>query len=275
MSVEQVGIADASAGEESALFASEIEPSGWRVAAASVVGVSHEKTGQVCQDAHCWRTMPGVLVAAVADGAGSAALGEHGAILAAQTVVETLVAQAESGWPQTEAEWRTLLRAAFEFTRTAVENEATARDAAVRDLATTLIALVATPTWIAVGQIGDGAVVCDHGDGLIALSNPPSDEYINQTTFLTTPDALDTLHVTLLQGAIASLAAFSDGLQRLALKMPDGTPHPPFFAPLFRFVAAEQAPEQAGAQLAAFLRSPKITERADDDLTLLLATPIL
>ena len=28
---------------------------------------------------------------------------------------------------------------------------------------------------------------------------------------------------------------FSDGLQRLALKLPEGTPHAPFFTPLFRF----------------------------------------
>lgn len=49
----------------------------WRVAAASVRGTTHEKTGQPCQDAHCWEQLPeSVLVAAVADGAGSAALGE-------------------------------------------------------------------------------------------------------------------------------------------------------------------------------------------------------
>jgi len=45
--------------------------------AASVRGKSHE--GQLCQDAHHWEKLPeGVLVAAVADGAGSATLGKWG-----------------------------------------------------------------------------------------------------------------------------------------------------------------------------------------------------
>ena len=52
----------------------------WRALGASVRGTSHEKTGQPCQDAHCLELLPdGSLVAAVADGAGSAALGEVGA----------------------------------------------------------------------------------------------------------------------------------------------------------------------------------------------------
>ncbi|NJK69758.1 MAG: protein phosphatase 2C domain-containing protein, partial [Microcoleus sp. SU_5_3] len=55
----------------------------WQVVAASVTGTSHEKRSQPCQDAHCWRLLPNnVLAAAVADGAGSAALAEIGAKIA-------------------------------------------------------------------------------------------------------------------------------------------------------------------------------------------------
>jgi len=50
----------------------------WRVLAASVRGKTM-KVGQLCQDAHHWEKLPeGVLVAAVADGAGSATLGKVG-----------------------------------------------------------------------------------------------------------------------------------------------------------------------------------------------------
>jgi serine/threonine protein phosphatase PrpC len=60
----------------------------WRVVGASVVGTAHEKTGQPCQDAHGWRILPdNVLIAAVADGAGSAALGEIGAQVAVRAVL--------------------------------------------------------------------------------------------------------------------------------------------------------------------------------------------
>ncbi|MGB3559461.1 MAG: protein phosphatase 2C domain-containing protein, partial [Geitlerinemataceae cyanobacterium] len=63
----------------------------WRVVAASVCGTSHQKRSQPCQDAHCWQITPeGVLVAAVADGAGSAAFGEVGAQKAVRTAVDRL-----------------------------------------------------------------------------------------------------------------------------------------------------------------------------------------
>jgi serine/threonine protein phosphatase PrpC len=66
----------------------------WRVVAASVRGKSHERAGQLCQDAHYWETLPeGILISAVADGAGSAVLGKVGAIVAAQTAVETICSQ--------------------------------------------------------------------------------------------------------------------------------------------------------------------------------------
>jgi hypothetical protein len=53
--------------------------------------------------------------------------------------------------------------------------------------------------------------------------------------------------------------------------MPTGEPHPPLFTPLFRFVEAVEDREIAQAQLLAFLGGERVTQRADDDLTLLLA----
>jgi len=247
----------------------------WRVVATSVRGTSHEKTGQPCQDAHEWGELPqGVLVAAVADGAGSAVLAEVGASIAARTAVEaTGRSLAPCGRPDDDEGWQRLLTDALQAARTAVEAEAAAREVKTRDLATTLILLVATPELVAVAQIGDGAVVVSDGeDKLIALTAPQSGEYINETTFLISPDALDKAQVTVGHGRVAHVAAFSDGLQMLALKMSDGTPHAPFFTPLFRFMANVTDEADAKEQLAAFLRSPRITERADDDLTLLLAT---
>jgi len=61
-------------------------------------------------------------------------------------------------------------------------------------------------------------------------------------------------------------------LQMLALKIPEGTPHGPFFAPLFRFSGTVKEDSDAKEQLESFLRSPRVSERTDDDLTLLLAT---
>lgn len=72
-------------------------------------------------------------------------------------------------------------------------------------------------------------------------------------------------------GVPRHIAAFSDGLQMLALKMPAGLPHGPFFTPLFRFMTTVTDAAEAQAQVDAFLRSPRMREGTDDDLTLLLA----
>lgn len=246
----------------------------WQVVAASVRGTSHEKVGQLCQDAHYWEKLPdGVLVAAVADGAGSATLGKVGAIVAAQTAVETI--SLKEALPQSEEDeqgWQMLLRDALVAAKTAVEAEAVVCSMTARDLATTLIIVVATPKLIAAAQVGDGVAVAGDVEGnVIALTAPQRGEYINETTFLVSPNAMDTAQVTLWHGAAANIAVLSDGLQMIALEMTNGTPHVPFFSPLFNFMVDVTDETEAKEQLVAFLRSERITKRTDDDLTLLLA----
>lgn len=253
----------------------------WCVVAASVRGTSHEKVGQLCQDAHQWeKLLENVLVAAVADGAGSATLGKVGAIVASQTAVETIrasVGARTSGslqpLPEDEQELQLLLTNALEAAKAAVEAEAIACSMTARDLATTLILVVATPELIAAAQVGDGVAVASDREGhIVALTEPQRGEYINETIFLVSPNALDAVKVNLWRGATANIAVLSDGLQMLALEMANGKPHAPFFSPLFNFMAGVTDEAEAKEQLVTFLRSPRILERTDDDLTLLLAT---
>ena len=87
-----------------------------------------------------------------------------------------------------------------------------------------------------------------------------------------TETALEAVQVNHVRGDLQGVAMFSDGLQMLALKMPGATPHAPFFTPLFRFMRGEPDPQLRLDQLQKLLQSPRISQRADDDLTLLLAT---
>jgi hypothetical protein len=103
------------------------------------------------------------------------------------------------------------------------------------------------------------------------VTQPSIQEYLNETTFLTSADALDQAQHAIIQKRATGLALFSDGLQMLALKMPQAIPHPPFFAPLLRLVAEIRDRSLAEDQLRRFLQSPRVTQRADDDLTLVLA----
>jgi len=246
----------------------------WRVAAASVRGAGHARADQVCQDAHTFGLLPnGVLIAAVADGAGSAGLSEIGSELAVESARVVIAASGTSNLPDaTDTEgWREKLATAFSIARFYLEEEAEKRKVDLNALATTLLLAVATPDLTAVMQVGDGAIVVGDADGSArALTFPLHGEYANTTVFLTSPDALETAQFGL-HPAATHLALFSDGLQRIALDMATGTPFTPFFAPLFRFVANEPEAAAAQTQLTAFLSSPRVQERSDDDITLVLA----
>ncbi|OUL34803.1 serine/threonine protein phosphatase [Nostoc sp. T09] len=246
----------------------------WQVVAASVCGTSHLKNKQLCQDAHHWQLLSdNVLVAAAADGAGSASQGKVGAMVAVETAIENISLKEVTRDALADDEIvRSLLTDAMLAAKKAVEDEAAASDKQPQDLATTLIVMVATPEVVAVSQIGDGlAVAKDSMGNLLALTMPDSGEYINETTFLTSPGALETAQMRLWRETIVNVGVLTDGLQMLALNMVVGEPHKPFFFPLFDFVANTQDKTVAKEQLVKFLGSERITQRTDDDLTLIIA----
>ncbi|MBW4609061.1 MAG: protein phosphatase 2C domain-containing protein [Hassallia sp. WJT32-NPBG1] len=245
----------------------------WRVVAASVGGTSHLKNKQLCQDAHHWQILPdNVLVAAVADGAGSAVSGKVGAMVAVEAAIENISVKQFTRRTLDDEQVRSLLNDAIIAAKLAVEDEAAACDKQPQDLATTLIITIATPELAAVVQIGDGmAVAKDRMGNLLALTMPDNGEYINATTFLTSPNALDTAQMRIWREAIVNVGVLTDGLQMLALNMAVGEPHKPFFFPLFDFAANADDKGAAKEQLVTFLRSDRITQRTDDDLTLIIA----
>ncbi|BAT54927.1 hypothetical protein NOS3756_39020 [Nostoc sp. NIES-3756] len=247
----------------------------WQVVAASVCGTSHIKNKQLCQDAHHWQLLPGnVLVAAAADGAGSASQGKVGAMVAVETAIENLSLKEITRKSLADDETvQLLLTDALLAARKAVEDEAAACNQKPQDLATTLIIAIASPEMVAAVQVGDGtAVAKDSAGNLLALTLPDNGEYINETTFLTSPSALDTAQMRLWREAIVNVALLTDGLQMLALNMVVGEPHKPFFFPLFDFVKKAQDQAEAKEQLVKFLGSERITQRTDDDLTLVIGS---
>ncbi|ALF55159.1 serine/threonine protein phosphatase [Nostoc piscinale CENA21] len=246
----------------------------WRVVAASVCGTSHIRNKQLCQDAHNWQLLPdNILVAAAADGAGSASQGKIGAMVATEAAVEHLSHKEVSrAVLADDLDVQSLLSDALLAAKKAVEAEAAACSQQPQDLATTLIITIATPEMVAAAQIGDGMAVAKNRQGnLIALTIPNNGEYINETTFLTSLDAIDTAQMRLWREEIVNVGILTDGLQMLALNMVVGEPHKPFFFPLFDFIENAEDKSLAKEQLVRFLGSERITQRTDDDLTLIIA----
>ncbi len=241
----------------------------WRVVGATVAGTSHQKLGQPCQDAAGWALGPDrCLIIAVADGAGSAKLGGEGAQLAVSTAVNYLAGRKSLGSGDSS---KKDLVSALERAISALTSDAEKRDVELRDLATTLILVQATPNSVTALQVGDGsAIIGDLQSGVVGLTKPQVGEYINETSFITANDAMERVETVTHQGSVSGGAVFSDGLQMLALKMPEGTPHAPFFDPLLRFVGSAADAGAADDELRSFLASPRVISQTTDDLTLVL-----
>jgi hypothetical protein len=256
-----------------------IPPRRIRALRACVTGGGHVRAEVGCQDAVEYGIRDGhTLISVLADGAGSAAHAEVGAQVAVAAALQILsdLAHLEALTTNIDTHLEAvsgLLRQAAAEAREAVRREAEARNTPLRAFASTLIVIINLPCGTAVAHIGDGAVVVRDAAGqLLTLSAPERGEYANETSFLTNENALDTLRLSLFPGVVTHMAAFTDGIQGMALESRTWQPHSGFFTPLFHFVDRLAEEDSVGTeQLTAWLQSPKIMERTDDDMSLLLA----
>jgi serine/threonine protein phosphatase PrpC len=243
----------------------------WKVVPVSVIGTSHEKTDIPCQDCCDFlRVISGeetVLLVALADGAGSAALSHIGSFEAVHHLL-SIASQANLAPSEISKEQiREWMGKVLQHFATVAEREKTT----VAQLACTLLFGIVGKSDAIFCQIGDGAWVVEKDGDLIPITWPQNGEFANITTFITSDGALDTMQFERLTGTVAALAGFTDGLQALALSFSTRTAHAPFFKPMFASVQNCKDETSLIAPLQAFLASEDITNRTDDDKTLVLA----
>jgi hypothetical protein len=216
-----------------------------------------------------------VLVASLADGAGSAERADAGARLATSVSVE-VVAEALADGAADVKDAAALLRFAAEQARLAVTALAGHEEQDVADFASTLLVALLHAEGGAIGQIGDGGIVARNGAGVWQpVLWPDHGEYVNTTRFLTDPDAFDHLHVEEVHDCVGSVCLFSDGLERLVLDLRARTAHAPFFDAIFQRLGDDPQPghaAQVSRDLTALLGSEAVNSRTDDDKSILCAT---
>lgn len=247
----------------------------WKLIYGSVVGTSHDRVGQPCQDESFGSTLvvneECVLIVSCADGAGSAKFAEEGSHLACQRITQMISADLQAGVAvdaihrENFAGWHNELREAIRL----IADE---RGATPRDFACTLLTAVIGERSAVFSQIGDGAIVILKDDCYHPVFWPQSGEYANTTNFLTDPNVDQRMEFTAHDGQLDEVALMTDGLQMLALNFSDKTAHAPFFSPLFKTLRETDVPDELSAPLRQFLMSKPVTDRTDDDKTLLMAT---
>ena len=255
---------------------------GWKTITRCVCGTRHQHQHIPCQDHGAEYVRDSLVIGVVADGAGSAPYADIGATLAVNTMQEYL--QASEKWLQSHQHtWETVPLSALtdvtykcfikgiETVQTALRTEAKRNDWTIEDLACTLLGFLATPHWIAAFQIGDGFIVArspQHSYKLLFQAD--RGEYANQTTFVTSDDAIPSMQTCAVIEPQQFICASTDGLEPVAIRRQDKTPFPPFFQPLEDYLVETENPNKNDDYIMAFLHSDRLNQRTDDDKTLLL-----
>ncbi|MBM3572045.1 MAG: protein phosphatase 2C domain-containing protein [Alphaproteobacteria bacterium] len=248
----------------------------WIAAVESRRGRAHRRRRQPCQDFGAIKKLDdGLLIGALADGAGSAVHAHRGARRAVCAVIKQLTGTFSGGAPTAKPDDRLLrmvLCNAFSGARATLGALARAEGVRLDDFACTLIAVVAAPDWLAAMQLGDGLIVArPHGAEYRLLFRPDKGEYANETTFLTDRDALDAARFTCVTGPQAFVCAATDGLEDVSIERRAMLPHAPFFRPLDDYILAARDERQARHDIREFLASQRLEAHSDDDKTLLLS----
>jgi serine/threonine protein phosphatase PrpC len=184
---------------------------GWKAIARSATGTSHQSQKITCQDYGDYHTFDDVIVGAVADGAGSAKYADVGSKLAVKTVLkcfsdineypEKQELKQEFSQPLCKLEAEELFAKIVNQVITELRNKANEKDCSINDLACTILVFVATPHWLAAMQIGDGFIVVRPQDSEYKLLfHPDKGEFANETTFITSANAVKEMQVKVLSG---------------------------------------------------------------------------
>jgi Protein phosphatase 2C len=241
----------------------------WRTAAASVIGTSHVKSEQPCQDFSQCVTIGDTLICAVADGAGSASLSDVGAKIAVTRFIDTFGTASEIDHASM-AQW---LDSLVNY----LGQEANDRQAETRDYACTLLGVIAMPNHTFYFQIGDGAIVVpSYEAGAYDWGAydwvfwPQNGEYANLTNFATQRNAKQVFEFR--EGpAVSEIAIFSDGIEHLVLNEATRRVHAPALRPIFDWLRTSESDAAGSQALQTYLGSDHINNRTDDDKSLLMA----
>jgi Protein phosphatase 2C len=238
----------------------------WKAMVYSAMGTRHEQRGQPCQDYGSYRVEGVYLLGAVADGAGSAKHSEVGAQIAVESALDAIAIQLHEHYSSTCEDMVQTAPAffaqVFDEVLNALHHEAKDAGCDLRDLGCTLLAFVAAPDGFMVVRSGE-----DESYNLIF--EPDKGEFINETVFVTTERAVESLRVCVQPSDRPFICAATDGLERVAVRLHDWYPHAPFFAPFAACLRQLPTQTERDLYLKTFLESDRLNAKTDDDKTLL------
>lgn len=261
----------------------------WKAISKSEAGILHLKNQQPCQDYGDYVINGDFLIGAVADGAGSAKCSHIGAKETVTFMINHFskfinksrirllkkyknIDREKSLLTLSTAKIKSIFIRAIKKLQTKLQTIAENLNCSFKDLACTLILFIANQEGIYAMQIGDGFLTISFPEENYQLVfTPYKGEYHNETFFITSDIAIESMQCKFIKGNYPFICASTDGLEFVALKLPELIPFSPFFRPLEQYMFQTEEPEKEDEYIINFLKSERLNLRTNDDKTLLLA----
>lgn len=253
----------------------------WCWIGACSTGSSHIKAGTGCQDSACCVELVNgdhnALLVVVSDGAGTAEFASVGSRLVVEGFARRALSDLRAGltFEKISSEQ---IRDWIDDIRERIFVSAMRREVSPRQLAATLVSAIVFAEGAIISHIGDGAcVIRKKGESCWQVPSWPAHGEYASSTYFVTDDPEPNLDFAVVKDEISEIAVFSDGIERLALDFSSKTASARFFDPMF----APLKPLGSGrdralsSTLRKYLDSSLITQRTDDDKSLVLARRVV
>ena len=185
----------------------------WNYSSCEVQGRGHIKNQVPCQDKTKTTFENGTYVIALADGAGSAKLSHYGARCVVDGITELFVRDFDVLYGKEDG--RQVKLAIMEKLIMDISFRAEQLACTLKDLAATMLVVAINGDRFIIAHIGDGVIGYLDGNVLKVASAPSNGEHANETYFVTSRNAINTMK--LFKGNINRIAGF--------VIMSDGTEH--------------------------------------------------
>lgn len=252
-------------------------------ACVSAIGQGHTSSGVPCQDSGLIAMAEnGIVIGAIADGAGTAKHSDVGAKKVCEFTIEFLRAefcpliQSE----QIDIDPCTHESLALECFNQVVEKlykYSEQEDLDFRELASTLVAFIATPRFLTSIEVGDSFLIFKEASNndYQLVSRPTRGEYVNQTIFVThspLPEQIKrNVHIFPEEAPLEFICAMTDGMEAVSIDRVTWKPGGQFFTPIHRATRLASGEDELNSYLEQILTMEELNRRSDDDKTILVA----
>lgn len=233
----------------------------WNYSSCEVQGRGHISKDVPCQDKTKTSFCDGTYVIALADGAGSAKLSHYGAACVVDSITDLFTSRFESLF--FEEDGRQVKKAIMEKVLNDIDVLSEQLSCTPKDLAATMLVVAVNDDRFIIAHIGDGVIGYLDGVELKVASVPSNGEHANETYFVTSKNAINTMK--LFKGAVKNIAGFvimSDGTEQSLYNKRSNSISPAIIKLLQRNIILDE--QTMHSQLESTFKNVIITRTHDD-----------